>query len=288
LLLTDPVVRRAIVEPVRVVTGEGRRVHVPSFAAWWLADAPLFGDVTPSQSRLSIDERLAGLFDEVARPASGADDELLRAMGVHTTLGALLEQPHGADELLDRLADPDSDVTPQALQQIYRALTRLPEARWPSSPERVRVIEADSTTVVPASVVVVVVAPHHAPLVHGKAILGTTQVAEILDLDTTDSAASGVDLPDGVQRPMPAGVAELIPDAPKVYVEHEDIRCGGSPVDWWVTLDGEVHAATLDGLARGVAWSCDQWWRRWELAAVLAEPERLAAATAERAFDSPP
>jgi len=48
--------------------------------------------------------------------------------------------------------------------------------------------------------------------------------------------------------------------------------------------DGTVHAATVDGLARGLAWASDQWGRRWALAAVLADPDRLAEVLGEDAW----
>ena len=42
-----------------------------------------------------------------------------------------------------------------------------------------------------------------------------------------------------------------------------------------------MHAATVDGLARGLAWSDGEWDRRHLLAAVLAEPERVDDLLAE-------
>ena len=93
---------------------------------------------------------------------------------------------------------------------------------------------------------------------------------------------------DGVARAVPAVATAVLgehADLPASgYVEHDDLRVAGVPVEWWVDEDGTVHAATVDGLARGLAWGADRWDRRWALAAVLADPERLADVLAEDAW----
>jgi hypothetical protein len=91
----------------------------------------------------------------------------------------------------------------------------------------------------------------------------------------------------GQRRPVAAVVTRVLgvdADVPQTYVEHDDLRVGSVPVDWWVDDDGTVHAATVDGLARGLAWASDRWERRWALAAVLADPDRLAEVLAEDAW----
>ena len=42
---------------------------------------------------------------------------------------------------------------------------------------------------------------------------------------------------------------------------------GGDDVAWWVDDRGTVHAATTDGLARGLAWAAGDWPARWPVAA---------------------
>ncbi|NEB65638.1 hypothetical protein G3I39_00920, partial [Streptomyces fulvissimus] len=72
----------------------------------------------------SGDALLAGLYDEV--DAAGFDDALvLRALGVRTTAAALLDEPGGAAELLDRLADPDREVSTRHLHALYGLLAGL-------------------------------------------------------------------------------------------------------------------------------------------------------------------
>jgi len=101
-----------------------------------------------------------------------------------------------------------------------------------------------------------------------------------------DAVATDVD-GDGARRPVP-GVATAVlggdAELPPAYVEHDDLLVAGVAVEWWVDADGVVHAATLDGLARGLAWVSDRWDRRWALAAVLADPDRLGEVLAEDAW----
>ncbi|WP_093637190.1 hypothetical protein [Streptomyces sp. 2224.1] len=54
---------------------------------------------------------------------------------------------------------------------------------------------------------------------------------------------------------------------------------GPSELDWRRTLDGTVHAATLEGVAAG------QWPRRFEVAALLEDPERGEELARARWFD---
>ena len=74
----------------------------------------------------------------------------------------------------------------------------------------------------------------------------------------------------------------MLADAPRSWHEHDQLTVGGAEVDWWVNPDGEVHAATMDGLARGLAWSAGRWDQRQDVAAVLADP-RSRRARARRA-----
>ncbi|SEE53938.1 hypothetical protein SAMN05428954_2920 [Streptomyces sp. 2112.3] len=60
---------------------------------------------------------------------------------------------------------------------------------------------------------------------------------------------------------------------------------GPSELDWRRTLDGTVHAATLEGVAAGLAWAAGQWPRRFEVAALLEDPERGEELARARWFD---
>jgi hypothetical protein len=284
-LLAEPDVRRAIVEPVGVVLGSGVRLRLPSFAAWWLSDAPLFGTFTPSEARLPGDDRLAGLFEPVPILGEALDLGLLGAIGVCASVEELLSRTQGANDLLDRMADTHHVMTASEVQGLYRALADSPLESWPDPPERLRVIDGADTRVVPAAEAVVVVAPHHAPLARRGFIVGPPQLAEMLEIATTSELAARVDLVSVMERDVPVVVRSLVANAPERYFEHDDIVCADQSVEWWVDDNGGVHAATMDGLARGVAWATGNWSLRWELAAILGEPDRLKEALSERAFD---
>jgi hypothetical protein len=58
----------------------------------------------------------------------------------------------------------------------------------------------------------------------------------------------------------------------------------GAEVEWWVDEDGLVHASTLDGLARGLAWAAGAWERRSALAEVLLDPAALPGVLLDEAF----
>ena len=267
------------------MTGEGRRVTVASPAAWWLSDAPLFDGSPPAELRLDADELLEDLFDLLEITDGVLDHELLRAVGVATTVEELLSRPAGAEDLLARLSDSSRTPSSRATLGIYRAISLLPEERWPEPPKRVRVFDGSTSRITDADDAVVVVAPHHAPLIATAGIPGTRRLADILDVRTSDEVVEDFDPTDGNARDVPQVVHTLLPNAPLTYVEHDDLEFEGQSLSWWVTADGAVHAATLDGLARGLAWAGGAWTRRWELAAVLDSAERVSDALVERAFD---
>jgi hypothetical protein len=88
-----------------------------------------------------------------------------------------------------------------------------------------------------------------------------------------------------VETPVPDVVGFVLPSAPQRYVEHDDLVVAGRSVEWWVDDVGAVHAATADGLARGLAWAADRWGRRFVVAEVLRDPSVVNQLLAEQAFD---
>ena len=126
-LLAAPPLRAALVEPTRVLLADGRHADVPSYTAWWLRHHPVLGGHRPADVRVAdADPLLAGLYDEADLPA---DPAVARALGVRTSLAELLAEPGGADELLDRLADPARPVTRAQLRPCGPALAAVAEAR---------------------------------------------------------------------------------------------------------------------------------------------------------------
>ena len=73
----------------------------------------------------------------------------------------------------------------------------------------------------------------------------------------------------------------MLADLPDEWIEHDELIVAGQPVDWWLDDDGRVHACTVDGLARGLAWSAGRWDLRLLLAAALETPTRLGELLAE-------
>jgi hypothetical protein len=50
-------------------------------------------------------------------------------------------------------------------------------------------------------------------------------------------------------------------------------------------VDGVLHAATVEGVAAGLAWAAGQWQRRFEVAALLEDPTRTEELARDRWFD---
>jgi hypothetical protein len=100
-LLASRPLRAALVEPTRVLLGDGHYADVPSYTSLWLRSHPVLNGRRPGDMRAAqFDPLLAGLDDEAELPA---DAEFARALGVRTSLPDLLAEPGGADELPRRL-----------------------------------------------------------------------------------------------------------------------------------------------------------------------------------------
>jgi hypothetical protein len=91
---------------------------------------------------------------------------------------------------------------------------------------------------------------------------------------------------EGVEREVPDSVRVLLGrSTPETYVEHEELFVAGIELDWRRTRDGVLHAATLEGVAAGLAWAAGQWPRRFEVAALLEDPSRTEELARDRWFD---
>ena len=283
VLLSDPEVARALSAQVVVHPVSGRSVTVPGPSAWWLREAPLFDGVSPVGTHSADAELpLAQLYPVVAPPGLG-EGRLARAIGVRSTLADLLAEPDGPGEVLDRLADADLQVSAEHTVGLYRAVAALDPDRWPTPPAAVRIPAGTGSRVVPAATVTVVARPHHLPLAGPDVLPGVADVAELLEVGLWD-AEGAPDPVGGVSRAVPEVARSWLPDVPAVFTEHDDLEVGGRSVAWWVTDDGAVHAATTEGLARALAWAGGSWESRYELACLLADPDRADELATERAF----
>ena len=163
-------------------------------------------------------------------------------------------------------------------------------------PDELRAVRAGTgeVDVVPSGDAVIADAPDLIPLAGEQALLPVPParaagLAAVLDVrrlsdvvpGAVDTSASGA----GTEREVPQAVRVLLPGAPSTYREHDELVVDGTDVDWRRTPDGVLHAATLEGVAAGLAWAAGHWGRRFEVAALLEDPERVAELERARWFD---
>lgn len=289
-LLAEPPLRDALTQPVRVLLPDGTTRSVRPYTAWWLRDHPVLGGRRPAGLRSSGgDPLLAGLYD--AADATGFEDaQVLRALGVRTTVDALLDEPGGAAELLGRLADEDRDVTSVQLHALCTALADL-DPEQVTLPDALRAVVDGEVRVVDASDAVIADAPDLLPLTAGLPLLPVAparaaELAELLQVRRLGESVEARVTSEGEEHQVPEPVRTLLgARTPRTYLEHGELRAGGVELDWRRTPDGVVHAATLEGVAAGLAWAAGQWPRRFEVAALLEDPSRTAELARDRWFD---
>ncbi|MET8718478.1 sacsin N-terminal ATP-binding-like domain-containing protein [Streptomyces misionensis] len=289
-LLARPPLRDALTQPVRVLLPDGTHEIVRSYTAWWLRGHPVLDGRRPAGLRAAGgDPLLRGLYDEA--DATGFEDEqVLRALGVRTSVGALLDEPGGAAELLDRLADPDRPVTAAQLHGLYTALAEL-DPEQVTLPDELRAVLDGQVTVVDAADAVVVDSPDLLPFTSGVPLLPVrpslaAELAELLQVRRLSESVTGEVHSEGTEHDVPEPVRVLLgPRTPETYVEHGELVVDGVEIDWRLTDDGVLHAATLEGVAAGLAWAAGQWPRRFEVAALLEDPSRTEELARDRWFD---
>ncbi|MEU3772258.1 molecular chaperone Hsp90 [Streptomyces sp. NPDC032472] len=289
-MLAQPPLRDALIQPVRVLLPDGTTQSVRPYTAWWLRDHPVLDGRRPAGLRAAGgDPLLAGLY--TSADATGFEDEqVLRALGVRTTVAALLDEPGGAAELLGRLADPDREVTDRQLHALYGALADL-DPEQVTLPDELRAVVDGRIRVVDAADAVIADAPDLLPLTAGLPLLpvAPARAADLADLlqvrRLSETVPAQVSTP-GEEHEVPEPVLLLLgPATPRTYIEHEELVAGGVELDWRRTPDGTLHASTLEGVAAGLAWAAGQWPRRFEVAALLEDPSRTAELARDRWFD---
>ncbi|WP_425245852.1 sacsin N-terminal ATP-binding-like domain-containing protein [Streptomyces sp. NEAU-NA10] len=289
-LLARPPLRDALTQPVRILLHDGTHEVVRPYTAWWLRGQPVLDGRRPAGLLAAGgDPLLRGLYDEA--DATGFDDEqVLRALGVRTSVSALLDEPGGAAELLDRLADPDRPVTAAQLHGLYGALAEL-DPEQVTLPDELRAVVDGRVEVVDAADAVVVDSPDLLPFTEGVPLLPVrpsraADLAELFQVRRLSESVTGEVDSEGTEHDVPESVRALLgPRTPDTYVEHEELVVDGVEIDWRLTNDGVLHAATLEGVAAGLAWAAGQWPRRFEVAALLEDPSRTAELARDRWFD---
>jgi hypothetical protein len=313
-LLTKPPLRAALTEPARVRLPDGRHADVPSYTAWWLRRHVTLGGRRPAELRApDADPLLDGLYDALATvlaPGTAPPDDsaaagqarelsrvltdpvIARALGVRSSVAALLAEPGGADELLTRLADPGRPVTRPQLRALWSALAA---AEWLAPdditpPDRVRAVLGGELVVADADDVLVLDAPDLWPLAAGRPLIlapyaHAPRLADLLDLPLASDEVPGAVKEAGDLRPVPGELRDVLPSAPATYREHDALTADGTDVPWRY-LGGELHAATAEGLAHGLAWAAGHWPARHLLASLLTDPEDAPRLLAEADLDS--
>ncbi len=290
-LLTGPPLRAVLTEPVRVRLPDGRHADVPSYTAWWLRRHVTLGGRRPAELRApDADPLLHGLYDAMDY-VFVSDLVIARALGVRSSLSALLAEPGGADDLLGRLADPVRLVTRPQLRALWSALAAAdglaPDDVTP--PDRVRAVLGGELVVADADDALVLDAPDLWPLAAGRPLIlapyrHAARLADLLDLPFASDEVPGVVKEAGELRPVPGALRDVLPGAPAAYREHDALAADGTDVPWRYS-GGELHAATAEGLAHGVAWVAGQWAARHLLASLLTDPDEAARLLAESDLD---
>ncbi|MGW6542172.1 sacsin N-terminal ATP-binding-like domain-containing protein [Streptomyces massasporeus] len=289
-LLSRPPLRDAVVQPVRILLPDGTHEVVRPYTAWWLRGNPVLDGRRPAGLRAAGgDPLLRGLYDEA--DATGFEDEqVLRALGVRTSVAALLDEPGGAAELLERLADPEREVTGAQLHALYGSLAEL-DPEQVTLPDDLRAVTDGRVEVVDAADAVVCDSPDLLPFTEGVPLLPVrpsraADLAELFQVRRLSESVTGEVTSEGAEHDVPEPVRVLLGHrTPASYVEHDELVVDGVEIDWRLTDDGVLHAATLEGVAAGLAWAAGQWPRRFEVAALLEDPSRTEELARDRWFD---
>ncbi|WP_207782008.1 sacsin N-terminal ATP-binding-like domain-containing protein [Phytoactinopolyspora limicola] len=279
-LAGDPAARAAVVDPVRLLLADGTSRVALSYTAWWLRrHVQLGGRRLAEFCAHGADSTVRALLTPLDAVAAEIDDTFMAALGVAGRLSEV-----AAQTLVARLGDPALRLPVADLAAIYAELaTRHPSTLHP--PAHIRVPDGTGSRLIDADLAVIADGPHWLQLDRPGLVPGPPELADVLDLDLASQAHPCAPSSPGQPAPVPDITRELLPAAPDSYIEHDELIVDGQPVDWW--FDGRVHAATLDGLARGLAWAGGHWDRRWVLAQVLEDPTSLPVLLAEESFGRP-
>jgi hypothetical protein len=288
----NPVLRAAVLEPVRLVDPAGAVAEAPSLTAWWLGRRLGLRGAPAAAAPPGLARLLPPAPDAAAALDPAGDAELAAAVGMVTGWADL--DAAAWQRLLDDTADGVLALPAVVdLLALWRALAAAAPDVEP--PPRVAALGPDGAVVlVDADDAVVVDAPAWvqrtdlgARLVPGAA--GAAALADVLDLDLAGERAPGrVEAP-GTPAQVPALVRAALPGAPATWRAHSGpagLVVDGAGVDWWVEGTGPgalVHAATTPGLARALAEAAGQWPRRALVEALLEDDAAADAVLTEDA-----
>ena len=299
-IAADRVLRAAVVDRTRIVVAnlagarDGTRhgIDVPSFTAWWLRR-----ELFDARPWTDPDADLAVLALLGPAPALGRDlDPGLRAaLGAVRSIGDL--DAGAVQSVLDGLADPGLELGVADLLAVWAGLARLAlagaaELDDVAAPESIRALAGGRPVVVDAATALVVDDPawlQRPDLAAAVVVRGDPEaaaLADLLDLPLASQSPVVLDGP-GEPVPVPAQVHMLLPQAPAQWREHDALTVDGVEVSWWVQGRGPgalVHASTVDGLARGLAWAAGRWDHRAAVERVIEDPDALDDVLVDDAF----
>ncbi|MCG7288264.1 ATP-binding protein, partial [Cellulomonas sp. ACRRI] len=287
--------RRALLDEVRVPGGG----TAPGYTAWWLRHRSGLPLATPF-AVAGAEPAVARLLPPAPQEVAALDPAAQVALGGVASLGAV---PPGAwNPLLRAVAPVGGRVDLDLAVAVWSAWARLaaagPEAApdvdlLPAliAPDRVALVHAEDVAVAPVPMWwqradVAAMVPVTGPV-------DPEDLADALGVPLAGDLADGrVDEAEGDDAgslsATPEAVGALLPGAPDTWIEHEQLRVDGVPVDWWVDgagPDAIVHATHLAGLARGLAQACGAWRLRHVVELVLVEPARAAELAVEQVAD---
>lgn len=279
--------RRALLAPVRL-PGPAGPVDLPSYTAWWLRHR---SGLVPGRpfAMPGAPAALAALLAPAPAWADDADPEVLAALGGVRDLDGL--DAAGWEQLLDALPPVLARVDVALAVRLWRGLAAraLRDGDLTLHPDCLPALVGEGETVVVPADEVAVAEPMWAQHVGVTPLLVVSReavgpVADALDLDVAPERAPGRVTSPGHVLPMPAVVLDAYPDAPATWAEHDDLRVDGRSVTWWVGPDGDVHAATTEGLARAVARTVG-WGERDRVERLLTTPAARDVVLLEMAGD---
>ena len=282
-ILSRPPYRAAVVDPLRVLGPLGGSDDVVPYAAWWLRKYARVDDMPLTAYAVGDDPLLRRLFDTLPFEL---DREFAAAIGVRRALADLLQSAEGAADLLHRLADDSVVLDRATLREVYAGLAASPLPEVSDLPTGIRVVDGGSgTKVVAADRALVLDAPDLLPLLEssGLVVVPRSAAVAIANLLQIGLVSEELDVPapvGGTVREVPGLVRAALPESPSEWVEHERIVVAGVDLPWRFAA-GQVHACTLDGLARGLAWAADRWSARGLVAELLLSPESAGTLFAE-------